>query len=215
MMRFTRLDHFEMIQQVRTDYLRTLIAPMDGMWESVVISQAAFWKIQAGQHHVGHFCLDSSDSLLRFYLKKEYQTQAQEIFKLQYAITSTVEPLYFALCLDFQKSITPHSYLFQDQKRIKAPVDHFTRSFRKAKKSEFDMLVRFYQENTEGPGEWIEPFLHEHLNREELFVCSSQHALIATGECIPSQKQPPYADVGMIVLNTIVEEVLEVPSFFT
>ena len=209
MMRFTRLDRLEMIQQLRADYVRTLIAPMDGMWESVSISQAAFWDIQDGQQSAGHFCLDSSNALLRFYLREEYQTQAQEIFQsiistyeLQYAITSTIEPLYCALCLDFQKSITPHSYLFRDQKRIKAPIDLLTSSFRKAKRSDFATLVRFYQENTEGPGEWIEPFLHEHLEREELFACSSQHTLIATGECIPSQRQPPYADVGMVVAQS-------------
>jgi GNAT superfamily N-acetyltransferase len=59
--------------------------------------------------------------------------------------------------------------------------------------------VRFYQANTEGPGEWIEPFLNAHLNREELFVLYDQQTLVAAGECIPSQNQPPYADLGMVV----------------
>ncbi|GHO65197.1 hypothetical protein KSC_040890 [Ktedonobacter sp. SOSP1-52] len=206
MMRFTRLDHFEIIQQLRSDYLHTLLAPMDGMWESVIIAEATFWEIQDQERHAGHFCLDSSNNLLRFYLIKEYQAQAQEIFQkivstyeLQYAITSTIEPLYFALCLDFQKSITPQSYLFRDHKYIKATDDLFAQPFRKAEKSEFNALVSFYQENAEGPGEWIEPFLHERLDREELFVGFSQHTLIATGECIPSQRQPPYADLGMVV----------------
>ena len=206
MMRFTLLDRFETIQQVRTDYLHTLLGPMDGMWEKSIISQATFWEIQDQKRHVGHFCLDSRKYLLRFSLIQEYQIQAQEIFQkivstyeLHSAITSTIEPLYFALCLDFQNSITSQSYLFRDHKRIQAPVDLLTHSFRKAEKKEFAALVRFYQENTEGPGEWIEPFLHERLNREEVFVSSSQHGLIATGECIPSQRQPPYADVGMVV----------------
>lgn len=209
MMRYTRLDRFEIIQQLRSDYLHTLIAPMDGMWESVIISQATYWEIQDGERHAGHFCLDSNNYLLRFYLIKEHQAQAQEIFQriistyeLQYAITSTIEPLYFALCLDFQKRITPQSYLFRDQKRIKVSVDLLTHSFRKAEKKEFDALVRFYQENTEGPGEWIEPFLHKRLDREELFVSSSQSVLRATGECIPSQRQPPYADIGMVVARS-------------
>lgn len=209
MIRFTRLDRFEIIQQLRSDYLHTLIAPMDGMWESVIISQATYWEIQDGERHAGHFCLDSNNYLLRFYLIKEHQAQAQEIFQriistyeLQYAITSTIEPLYFALCLDFQKRITPQSYLFRDQKRIKVSVDLLTHSFRKAEKKEFDALVRFYQENTEGPGEWIEPFLHKRLDREELFVSSSQSVLRATGECIPSQRQPPYADIGMVVARS-------------
>jgi GNAT superfamily N-acetyltransferase len=206
MLRFIQLDRSEVIEQIHTEYLRTLLAPMDGMWEGRIMSQATFWAIQDQERYAGHFCLDSSRYLLRFHLTKAYQAQAQEIFQgilstyeLQYAITSTLEPLYFALCLDFQKRVTPQSYLFRDQERLPIPTDLLTHSIRKPEKWEFDALVRFYRENTEGPGEWIEPFLHEHLDREELFVCFSQNALVATGECIPSQRQPPYADLGMIV----------------
>lgn len=209
MIRFIQLDRSEVIQQLRSEYLHTLLAPMDGMWERRIISQATFWEIQDQERYAGHFCLDSSNYLLRFHLTKEYQAQAQEIFQriistyeLQYAITSTIEPLYFTLCLDFQKSITPQSYLFRDQTRMHVPIDLLASSFRKADMREWDTLVRFYQENTGGPGEWIEPFLHEHLDREEVFVCFSQHALVATGECIPSQRQPPYADLGMVVAQS-------------
>lgn len=208
MMRFIQLDSSEVVRQVRSEYLRTLLAPMDGMWEGRVMSQAAFWAIQDQERYAGHFCLDSSPCLLRFHLTHAYQAQAQEIFQrilstfeLQYAVTSTLEPLYFAVCLDFQKHVTPQSYLFRDQERLPIPTDLLTHSFRKAELREFDALVRFYRENTEEPGEWIEPFLHEHLGREEVFVCFSQNALVATGECIPSQSQPPYADLGMVVAH--------------
>ena len=65
-----------------------------------------------------------------------------------------------------------------------------------------DDIARFYRANTEGSGEWIEAFLNARLNREELFVWYDQQALVATGECIPSQKQPPYADLGMVVAQS-------------
>ena len=62
--------------------------------------------------------------------------------------------------------------------------------------------MRFYRANTEGSGEWIEAFLHERLDREELFALYDQQTLVATGECIPSQKQTPYADLGMVVAQS-------------
>jgi predicted GNAT family acetyltransferase len=65
-----------------------------------------------------------------------------------------------------------------------------------------DDIVRFYQANTEGSGEWIEAFLNARLNREELFVLYDQQTLVAAGECIPSQKQPPYADLGTVVARS-------------
>jgi GNAT superfamily N-acetyltransferase len=209
MMTCIRLEHSEVIQQLRDDYLRMLIAPMDGMWESAVIAQAAFWKIQDREQFVGYFCLDSNRYLLRFHLLENYQARAQEIFRwivstynIEHAIMSTIEPSYFSLCLDIQKSIALHSYLFRDNPCCELSSGLSTSTFRKAEKGELDDITRFYRANTEGSGEWIEPFLNARLNREELFVWYDQQTLIATGECIPSQKQPPYADLGIVVARS-------------
>src|SRR5258708_27972342 len=123
-----QLEHSDVIQQLRDDYLRTLVAPMDGMWESAIIAHATFWEIQDREQHAGYFCLDSDNYLLRFHLLENYQTWAQEIFRwivstynIQHAITSTLEPLYFSLCLDVQKSITLHSYLFRYNTHLQLP----------------------------------------------------------------------------------------------
>lgn len=214
MLTSTQLEHPDIIQQIRNDYLRTLVAPMDGMWESTVIAHATFWEIQDREQHVGYFCIGSNNSLLRFHLLENYQfenyrARSQEIFRwivstydIQYAIASTIEPLYFSLCLDAQIGIELHSYLFRDNQRIELPSSLNRGIFRRAEKSELADIVGFYRANTEGPGEWIEPFLHKRLNREELFVLYDQQTLVATGECIPSQQQPPYADLGMVVAQS-------------
>jgi RimJ/RimL family protein N-acetyltransferase len=112
------------------------------------------------------------------------------------------KPLYCSLCLDIHTGITPHSYLFRDHQRIELSSELSNSYFRKAKKSELGDIERFYRTNTEGSGEWIEAFLHECLNREELFVLYDRQALIATGERVPSQKQTPYADLGMVVARS-------------
>jgi GNAT superfamily N-acetyltransferase len=206
MMTFIPLEHPDTLHQLRDDYLRTLVAPMDGMWESTMIAHAAFWGIQEREQLVGHFCIGSNQDLLRFHLWASHLDQAQEIFhrivstyNVQQAMASTIEPLYFSLCLDVQRSITPVSYLFRDHQPRNLPSSLSGDRFRKAEPSEFDAIVRFYQVNTDGPGEWIEPFLSAHLNREELFVVYDQRTLVAVGECIPSQRQAPYADLGMVV----------------
>src|SRR5258708_1376995 len=209
MMTYTQLGRSDIIQQLRSDYLHACVAPMDGMWEDAIISHATFWEIQDQERHAGHFCLDSNNYLLRFHLLEDYQAQAQEIFRwivsvygIQYAITSTIEPLYFSLCLDVQKSIALQSYLFRDHRRLALSSDLSNSIFRKAEKRELDDITRFYRENTEGSGEWIEAFVHERLAGEELFVWYNQQTLVATGECIPSQRQLPYADLGMVVAQS-------------
>lgn len=209
MMTCIQLEHSAAIQQLRDDYLRALVAPMDGMWESAIIAHATFWAIQDQEQNAGYFCIGSDSALLRFHLLESYQARAQEIFRwivstegIQHAITSTIEPLYFSLCLDLQISITLHSYLFRDNKPIELSSGLSKSIFRKAEKSELDSITRFYRTHTEGSGEWIEAFLHKRLNREELFVLYDGQSLVATGECIPSLKQPPYADLGMVVAQS-------------
>ncbi len=176
------------------------------MWERAVIAHAVWWEIRDHQQHAGHFCIDSNNYLLRFHLVDPYLGRAQEIFRwilatydIQHAIASTIEPLYFSLCLDVQERMTPHSYLFRDSARGEPAPDFGENTFRSAAQSEFDDLAHFYRANTEGSGEWIEDFLHEHLDRGELYVVHDRQTLVATGECIPSQQQPPYADLGMVV----------------
>jgi len=179
---------------------------MDGMWESAVISYATFWEIQDHESHAGHFCLDINNGLLRFHLVEKYQAQAQDIFHwiisaygIQYAMTSTIEPLYFSVCLNIQKSITPQLYLFRDHRDVEFPTDLSCSTLRKAEQRDLDGVEHFYRKNTEGAGEWIEAFLRKRLDREELFVWYHQQTLVATGECTPSQSQSPYADLGMVV----------------
>lgn len=204
-----RLEQPSRIQQIRDDYLHTLSAPIDGMWENTVILHATFWEIQDQEQYIGHFCLDSNNYLLRFHLLESYQAQAQEIFswilsihRIQYAIAGTIEPRYFSLCLAVQKSSELHTYLFRDNTRIKASPRLTNTVFRKAEKSDFADISRFYHINTEGSGEWIEAFLQERLNREELFGLYDRQIVVATGECILSQKQLPYADLGMVVARS-------------
>jgi RimJ/RimL family protein N-acetyltransferase len=196
----------EEIPSLRADYLRTLVAPVDGMWEGAVIAQAAWWEIYEDEHQVGFFCLDADQTLLRFHLLDDYQSRAQAIFRwlvatrhIQRAIAGTNEPAYLSLCLDMQRAITPHSYLFRDS-RVAEPEPGLTPdSFAMADREEFAAFANFYRENVAGTGEWVEPFLRERLARGELFGLFDRQRIVAAGECIPSPSQPPFADLGMVV----------------
>jgi GNAT superfamily N-acetyltransferase len=205
-----QLEQSTTIQQLSDDYLPTLTAPMDGMWASAIIPEASFWEIQANGQQAGYFCLDTERCLLRFHLWENYLDRARDIFhwllsthSIQQALASTIEPLYFSLCLDFQKHMTPHTYLFQDHHPdVSVPNLTIESTFRKATSSDLPEVVNFYQANIEGAGEWIPDFLHRRIEQEELFLLYDQQTLAATGECIPSQKQIPYADLGMVVART-------------
>lgn len=195
------------IQQLNADYLRTLIAPMDGMWEGAIIPQATCWEILDQQQSVGYFCLDAEQCLLRFHLWETYQPRAQEIFRwllttyqIQQAMASTIEPAYFSLCLDLQSSMQAHAYLFQDHHNVALTPAISNCIFRQATESDLEHMLSFYQANIDGPVDWLPDFLRTRIQRQELFMLAAeQHTILAAGECIPSQSQPPYTDLGMVV----------------
>ncbi len=206
MMIYLRLGRPDVVQRMRDDYLRTLVAPMDGMWESAAIARAAFWDIRDRGRHAGYACVGPDNALLRFHLMGGYRARAQETFRwfvvahgIRRAIAGTIEPPYLSLCLDAQRGIALHSYLFRDGMHAATPSRLGDRIFRRAEKGEFDALARFYRTNTDGPGAWIEAFLRERLDRGELFGLYARQGVLATGECIPSRAQSPYADLGVVV----------------
>ncbi len=205
----TQIERPDAIRSMRDDYLRTLAAPMDGMWEGAVIAHATFWEIQDRGRHAGHFCVGLENDLLRFHLTEDDQARAGATFRwivatygIHRAIASTIEPLFFSLCLDLQVGVAPHSDLFRDGKRVERSPALGDGVVRKVGASELDDLARFYRANTGGSGGWIEAFLRERLAHEELFGLYDRQTLIATGECIPSREQPPYADLGMVVARS-------------
>jgi len=197
----------DIVQQRGNDYLRTLIAPMDGMWEGAVIAQAAFWELQDRGQYAGYYCIDRDNVLLRFHLLEKYHDQAQAVFGwvisthgIAHAVTSTIEPFYFSLCLDVQTGISIHSFMFRDSMSSEpSPPLGQTVVFKQVQTGELPALVHFYRNNTEGSKEWIENFLRTLVGRNELFALYNGQVLVAAGECIPSQYQKPYADLGMIV----------------
>ncbi|WP_168188583.1 GNAT family N-acetyltransferase [Thermoflavimicrobium daqui] len=200
-------ESLDEIQDLRGQYLHTLVAPMDGMWESSIIAHATYWKIKYEGHIAGYFCIDSTNCLLQFYLTEAYQSFAQGIFPfilkkegIKRAIVSTLEPFYLSLCLDFHRNLSIHSYLFRDSQMRELSFPQLKDTiFKQAKKEELEEVVRFYEENTEGNQDWIPPFVERLINQSQLFVLRDHQKILGTGECIISQKQKPYADLGMIV----------------
>jgi GNAT superfamily N-acetyltransferase len=193
-------------QRRKAEYLRTLAVPTDGMWEGAVIAQAALWELHDLGQYAGYYCIDSNNCLLRFHLLEKYRRQAQAIFQwvisthtIREAVSSTAEPFYLSLCLDMQTGISLHSYLFRDNTSMKVSPGPSGGVFRRVEGSESDDVIRFYRKNTEGPGEWIDGFLHTLIRDEALFGLYDGGTLVATGECIPSHYQAPYADLGMVV----------------
>lgn len=201
------LTNLEEIYNLRLKYLDSLVAPMDGMWESSIIGNSIYSIIKYNESRAGYFCVDENRCLIQFHLLEEFRNLAQDIFrfvisseKINNAICSTIEPFYLSLCLDLTESVSVNSYLFYDGMRIKPSLSKFCDAiFKKATFREMEELIDFYRKNIEGSDKWVRNFIEQLLQKEQLFILYNDQKILGTGECIISQKQKPYADVGMVV----------------
>jgi RimJ/RimL family protein N-acetyltransferase len=204
-----RIEDADEIERLRDAYVRTVSAPMDGMWEGTAIAGAAFWAIREDEQPIGHFCLDTTNRLVRFAVAANDQVWAGEKLRwvitmhgVRQAVVGENEPLYYAACMMLPHFSTVHAYLFQDFHVQETAPDAAKGMFNVADVGEADTFLRFYRDNLDGVSASFDAFVRERLAHAELCALWDGAAVLAIGECIPSQRQAPYADLGMIVSRT-------------
>jgi GNAT superfamily N-acetyltransferase len=116
------------------------------------------------------------------------------------SVVSSFEP-WLALCLDAQKGVKVHSFLYHGLLRPENPLhgfDHAT--FAVVSEAELKAVETFVRSCfEEDPGDWLSGYLENLVGRGELFTLCDSGAFLGTGELRVSDTQPPYADLGVIV----------------
>lgn len=201
MIKIKNVTSEEKRENLRNNYSNTLLTPIDGYWEKVVIGNSTCYEISYNKKIVGHFFVDSHKTLVEFYIFKDYYIYSQEIFKyiiesdmVENAAVSTRQSEFLSLCLDFQKSLYVSAYLFTDADNKKHELYHCENlSFRLAKKGDIKVINNKCESR---PQEYYE----ELIRNEQLFVLYEGDILLGIGEFrINRTHSGQYADIGMVV----------------
>ena len=96
--------------QSRMKYLKTLAAPLDGMWEDAFFATGNHWVVQFEGETVGLCGASEEDALLGFQLfdrrpAEGYFRACLRDLGFRKAFVSTAEPAYLSLCLSCHTSI--------------------------------------------------------------------------------------------------------------
>ena len=108
------------IAELRQAYLDSLLAPFDGMWEAFA-GMGRQLEIRSSGQRAGYCSLDDEGQLLQFHVSAPFEPTAATLFAtlvarndVKSAMVSTADPLFLGLCLDVQKQIKVHTYLYAD-----------------------------------------------------------------------------------------------------
>ncbi|WP_256757912.1 GNAT family N-acetyltransferase [Cohnella sp. WQ 127256] len=205
MIKFEKVHNLSNIQGLRDKYFMDLPTTMDGMWISI-INSSEFYEIYYQTNLAGYFSLSSDGILIQFFLDNEFLHLSQDIFtktlldySIQIAHTFTFDPLFFSLCLDFHRSLSIHTYLFQDSKRSVSEIED-DYQFIQAEEGQFQAIIDFYQKNTDMDGLFLNRFVSELITDGGCFILfNKNHEILGIGELRKNIHRPSFVDLGVIV----------------
>lgn len=199
----------ESLADLRRDYLASLSAPLDGMWEAFAMLGRPR-EIRRGGEPAGYFVLDEAGQLLQFHVTPDHEIAARDIFaavlardEVTGAVAGTNDALFLGLCLDAQRSLRVQTLLYADHRSAEVPFEHGDSATLDAVEAgELDAVAELLQDSLDdAPGDWLRGYLGKLIDRLELFALRLDGEIIGTGEARVSDSQPPYVDLGVVTLR--------------
>lgn len=193
------------IAALRTEYLRTLPAPLDGMGLAL-LEQATAWELRREKLRIGYAYVSARGHVLQFHVEPEHVGIESSLFRYVLkatgcsgALVSSFEP-WLPHCFDLDATCRVHTLLYHDNAFAPPQVpaqQHQLRPIDRPALAGTESFVRscFPQDL----GEWLGTYLENLVARGELFALFDGDMLIGTGELRVSDLQPPCADLGVIV----------------
>ncbi len=188
---------------MRDDYLNSLYAPKDGMWESFV-DMGSFFLVKKGGEIIGYLVLNQDNYLIQIYARAD----ATEVFAsaikelgIVGSFVATSEPDFLRLSQEQQKSVAVNAHMYYVPKDVQMPKPGLAdgSEFRVLSTQDFEGAVLFALDVLGAPEDWLRGYYAERIERGELYGLYQDGKLIAAGECRLSPMQENIADLGMVV----------------
>ncbi len=195
------------VELLKSAYLESLTAPLDGMWESFA-NMANHFGFFDGNECLGYAAINQEGKLLQFFTSSTIHSRnAFEQLLAEKEIIAAVVPTSdsntLSLCHDVQRGVQVNALMYYEPNEDSIePVDWPTGcEFQVLHSNQLDAAVGFCETTLGADRNWLTQYLTERIQGEELFGLWKEKRLIATGEYRPSRSQKSFADLGMIVGN--------------
>ena len=200
---FERLENPEEVLGMEQMWLKSLLSPQDGMWESFRKS-SEYWLIKHHDRPIGYFNLHPDFGLIQYYLRPGHDSISHDVFgqlvencSIKNGMVGSNNPIYYqsaqAICIDQEM----HTYLFQLEKE--ASIENKPGEFKLSTMDDLNRLVEFTKMSIGAPEGWIRSYTADLIHKREHYHLQWSGDVVGTSEVRKSNSQPGIADIGMIV----------------
>jgi len=187
---------------LKSEWLISLVAPQDDMWESFT-NAATHWEIKAENQIIGYACVNDENRLLQFFVAPNWQQEGPSIFhkfikeqEIESAMIGTNNPYCLSLAMHFQTSVIVDTYLFTDV--LDVELKETDGIFSCVTDQYFEAIVDFYHKNIGAPKSWLNGYLGNLVEKGEVFMLKDTDEILGTCEVRKSESDPRVAGIGMI-----------------
>lgn len=189
------------------DYRRTLVAPMDDMWEAFAEMAHSFTMLRGGEP-IGFFTVNDEGELYRFHVRSALEHQTGAFFRyvltersISAALPATLDPAFTSLSMELAQGVEVKALLFQlvaDPEPVRAPLA----TIRRAEKPDFEASVAFERAAIGAPLGFLRPYLTTRIDAGELLLHEVDGMIVGVGELRRDGTNPGYAHLGVVVGET-------------
>jgi predicted acetyltransferase len=204
MLKITKADTSSIIKLLN-NYYNDIDTPLDDMWENAIIPSATFYKINDNQD-LGHFAIDSNNTLLQFYIKEGFKHLSESVFKniiekhkIYNALVATYEHEYLSLCLGISTDIKVDTILYHEDTSIQIASPITDLSMEIANIDQFDEVIDFCTKKVGLNGDWLNFYYKAMLPQQSIYLFRHNDNIVSAGEMRPSKSSISYANVGIMV----------------
>lgn len=192
----------EAYSSLESEYLATLIAPLDDMWASFSDS-AEPAALFLGSETVGCASVDEAGELQRFYVRAGHEHASSSLLDALRSERSicgitatTVDPFSMTNALPVADSVEQVARMYQLNRE---PAGEVLSSFEVATISDHDRVRSFMMAALGAPEEFVNWYVKGVIDRSELYLHEANGTIAGTGECRTDSRFSGHAHLGIIV----------------
>ena len=208
-----KVDDLNLLNLLKRQYMTQTTAPLDGMWLYGFVPLATHYSFHSENSIVGYCCVNNNNNyLLQYYLCRELNAEASPLLSriltdsysqlndVNGAYVSTAEPGYLSSCLDNFSTFHVNALMYQLGEKPVKQLMNPDWQLAVVTKDELAKVIDFDHRTIGAPKEWLDSYLGNLIEKQELFSCTQSGILVGTGECRSFDGfQDEYVDLGVIV----------------